>query len=128
MLRILMGDEIVIGWIGVIISIVSVVISVKTYYDNLNKQRKIDTLNVLSSIRVEYPSFNMLSNERKLEYMQKMEFLALGVHEGIYDIDIVKKMSRKRLLSQYEEVVAKYFNENNIKDYSEYRNLMEEIK
>ena len=127
MLRILMGDEIVIGWIGVIISIVSVVISVKTYYDNLNKQRKIDTLNVLSSIRVEYPSFNMLSNERKLEYMQKMEFLALGVHEGIYDIDIVKKMSRKRLLSQYEEVVAKYFNENNIKDYSEYRNLMEEI-
>ena len=117
-----------IGWIGVIISIVSVVISVKTYYDNLNKQRKIDTLNVLSSIRVEYPSFNMLSNERKLEYMQKMEFLALGVHEGIYDIDIVKKMSRKRLLSQYEEVVAKYFNENNIKDYSEYRNLMEEIK
>ena len=128
MLRILMGDEIVIGWIGVIISIVSVVISVKTYYDNLNKQRKIDTLNVLSSIRVEYPSFNMLSNERKLEYMQKMEFLALGVHEGIYDIDIVKKMSRKRLLSQYEEVVAKYFNENNIKEYSEYRNLMEEIK
>lgn len=123
-----MGDEIVIEWIGVIISIVSVVISVKTYYDNYNKQKKIDTLNLLSEIRVEYPSFNTLSNERKLEYMQKMEFLALGVHEGIYDIDIVKKMSRKRLLSQYEEVIAKYFNENNIKEYSEYRNLMEEIK
>lgn len=124
--EIVMNDTISI--IATIISVLSLGVSIYTYWYNFNKQKKIDTLNELAEIRIKYPNFSVLLNEQKYEYVQRMEIFALGVHEGIYDLDIVKKMSRKRLLSQYEEVVAKYFNENNIKEYSEYRNLMEEIK
>ena len=94
----------------------------------MNKQRKIDTLNELASIRVKYPTFKMIANQEKIEYIQRMEFFALGVNEGIYDISIVKKMSRKVLINQYDNEISEFFSNNKIQEYKELKKMINDIR
>ena len=78
------------------IAVAGFVLSVIIYKRTLNRERRLDTLKTLSELRVKFSE----SDTTSIKYL---EFFATGVNQGIYDINIVKKMSGNRLVKQYDE-------------------------
>lgn len=64
-------------------------------------QRKLDILNKLTELRTKYSNSDELDEKGRANYLRELEFFATGVNTYIYSYEIVKKMSRTRLKSQY---------------------------
>ena len=115
--------------IMVIISSITMFISVCIHRETVLRDCKYQTLKKLSEIRTEYRDFAPMSLEKKKRYIQELEFLAIGVEERIYDLEIIKKMSRKKLVSQYDNYIKEFLNDNfNECDYTEYKKMIENIR
>ena len=115
--------------IMVIISSITMFISVCIHRETVLRDCKYQTLKKLSEIRTEYRDFAQMSSEKKKRYIQELEFLAIGVEERIYDLEIIKKMSRKKLVSQYDNYIKEFLNDNfNECDYTEYKKMIENIR
>ena len=112
---------------------VAIIISIVLYLHGLNRERKLDTLKLLSEIRRKYFNTKSLDDKQKLQYLNELEYFATGVNAKIYEIKIVKKMSGSRLLKQYENWIAtfiqrrkaKYGNNN---AYCEYEKMIKKLK
>lgn len=89
------------------VAVLSFAGSVIVYRRTLNRERKLDTIKMLSEIRMKYPKIFGLSYKAKKKYIKELEFFATGVNQKIYDIKIVSKMSGSRLIYQYEKYLKK---------------------
>ena len=89
--------------IGIFIALISLVFTIWHSVHSNRTERKNETIRVLKSIRINYPSTHNMNIYQKINYMQEVEFFATGVNEGIYDITIVKKMSGSLLKQQYDK-------------------------
>ncbi len=112
---------------------IAIIISIILYRHGLQKERKFDTLKILSNIRKKYFNTNELDEKDKLKYLNELEYFATGVNEKIYDIKIIKKMSGSRLIRQYEKWVSKFIKERrkkfgNNNAYCEYEKMIETLK
>lgn len=124
---------IIVEVIAALVSVAGAVISVVIYLRTVKREAKIATLNVLRNLRGKYPDFGYKTDDEKTQYLKEMEFFCTGVNEKIYDINIVKKMSRTFLLSQYECVFKEFIKERkadvgqkNI--YCEYENVIKKLR
>lgn len=107
--------------------------SVIVYRRTLNRERKLDTIKMLSEIRMKYPKIFGLSYEAKKKYIKELEFFATGVNQKIYDIKIVSKMSGSRLIYQYEKYLKKIIKrirkgKEDSKTYIEYEKMINKLK
>ena len=96
-------------------------------------QRKLDTLNKLTELRTKYPNSDELDKKERENYLRELEFFSTGVNTHIYSYKIVKKMSRARLKSQYNNwiygIIQKIRENDNNKDaYKECEKMMERLK
>ena len=82
-------------------AILALIITVGIYHHGLKREKQLETLKVFSDIRKKYFNTVTLDNHEKLQYLNELEYFSTGVNLGIYDIKVVKKMSRRRLLGQY---------------------------
>ena len=109
---------------------IAIIISIIIYRHGLRKERKLDTLKMLSIIRKEYFNTRELDEKNKLKYLNELEYFATGVNEKIYDIQIVKKMCGSRLKRQYNNWAAAFIKKRrekfgNNSAYCEYEKMME---
>ena len=107
--------------------------SVIAYRRTLNRERKLDTIKMLSEIRMKYPKICGLSYKAKKKYIKELEFFATGVNQKIYDIKIVSKMSGSRLIYQYEKYLKKIIKrirkgKEDSKTYIEYEKMINKLK
>ena len=115
--------------------VASALISVLIYRRTVTREKKINTMRAFSKIRMKYPNMspyaeNSICDRRRREYLKEMEFFCTGVNSKIYDIQIVKKMSRSYLIDQYFKYLRKYV--NNIRStqpnaYSEYVKVINKL-
>ena len=115
------------------VAVLSFAGSVIVYRRTLNKERKLDTIKMLSEIRMKYPKIFGLSYEAKKKYIKELEFFATGVNQKIYDIKIVSKMSGSRLIYQYEKYLKKIIKrirkgKEDSKTYIEYEKMINKLK
>lgn len=107
--------------------------SVIVYRRTLNRERKLDTIKMLSEIRMKYPKIFGLSYKAKKKYIKELEFFATGVNQKIYDIKIVSKMSGSRFIYQYEKYLKKIIKrirkgKEDSKAYIEYEEIINKLK
>ena len=107
--------------------------SVIAYRRTLNRERKLDTIKMLSEIRMKYPKICGLSYKAKKKYIKELEFFATGVNQKIYDIKIVSKMSGSRFIYQYEKYLKKIIKrirkgKEDSKAYIEYEEMINKLK
>jgi len=102
------GD--IIAIFALFISAVGVFVSVIIYLNTVNHQKKILTIQEFSKIRERYPdvSPNVTSDDNRLEYLKDMERFCVGIHNNIYDIEIVRDMSGHRLIKQYDSYMKDF--------------------
>lgn len=119
--------EILADWAAVAGAITSVVV----YCQTLQRDRKLATINKVNEIRCKYPEVDPLPEDGKLQYLREMEFLCTGINEGIYDLNILKRMSGRLFLSQYNNLkpfLQKREENPKAKDaWSEYKSVMEKL-
>lgn len=113
------------------VPVISAIITVRIYRHTVNRESKILTLEHLSQIREKYP--NKVPARQRLEYLRDMEFFCTGINEGIYDIRIVKKMSGRRLLRQYDSYMRNYITlrrkaSTSDESWMEYECVMEKLR
>ena len=116
--------------ITALIAVAGFVLSVIIYKRTLNRERRLDTLKTLSELRVNE------SGTTNIEYLKALEFFATGVNQGIYDINIVKKMSGNRLVKQYDENLRDLVEKKRQKKdgnidseaYVQYETMIEELR
>lgn len=87
---------------GNIAAVIGAIISVAVYSHTVKREKKLLTIDTFSKIREKYHK-EIPENER-MKFLKEMEFFCVGINEGIYDINIIKKMSGKLLLEQYDEM------------------------
>ena len=112
---------------------IAIITSIALYIHGLNRERKLDTLKILSEIRRKYYNTKTLDDKQKLQYLNELEYFSTGVNAKIYEIKIVKRMSGSRLLRQYENWIADFIQyrrarQGNNNAYSEYEKMIEKIK
>lgn len=115
--------------------VAAALISVLVYRHTVTRERKINTMKAFSKIRMKYPNMspyaeNKVCDSIRKHYLKEMEFFCTGVNSKIYDIRIVKKMSRSYLIDQYFKYLRKYV--NNIRStqpnaYSEYLKVINKL-
>lgn len=115
------------------VAVLSFAGSVIVYRRTLNRERKLDTIKMLSEIRMKYPKIFGLSYKAKKKYIKELEFFATGVNQKIYDIKIVSKMSGSRLIYQYEKYIKKIIKrirkgKEDSKAYIEYEEMINKLK
>ena len=115
------------------VAVLSFAGSVIVYRRTLNRERKLDTIKMLSEIRMKYPKIFGLSYKAKKKYIKELEFFATGVNQKIYDIKIVSKMSGSRLIYQYEKYLKKIIKrirkgKEDSKAYIEYEKMINKLK
>lgn len=115
------------------VAVLSFAGSVIAYRRTLNRERKLDTIKMLSEIRMKYPKIFGLSYKAKKKYIKELEFFATGVNQKIYDIKIVSKMSGSRLIYQYEKYLKKIIKrirkgKEDSKAYIEYEKMINKLK
>lgn len=93
--------------VSAVVAVLSFAGSVIVYRRTLNRERKLDTIKMLSEIRMKQPKVFGLSYKAKKDYIKELEFFATGVNQKIYDIKIVNKMSGSKLIYQYEKYLKK---------------------
>ena len=118
--------------IGIFIALISLVFTIWHSVHSNRTERKTETIRVLKSIRINYPSIYNMNFYQKINYMQEVEFFATGVNEGIYDIAIVKKMSGSLLKQQYNKWIKGYIHstrdkQKNDKVYIEFEKMIEKL-
>lgn len=118
--------------VSAVVAVFSFVGSVIVYKRTLSRERKLDTIRTLSELRIKYPEVRKLSKDDKLNYLQELEFFATGVNNKIYDIEIVRSMSRIRLRSQYNNCLKEFIKERredkeDSTAYIEYEKLIESL-
>lgn len=113
-------------------AIASFVGSVIVYKMSLGRERRLDTLRTLSELRMRYPTVEGMCKSDKLDYLQELEFFATGVNNKIYDIKIVKRMSKSRLTTQYNLYLKKFIEERrekkNSTSYIEYEKMIQKLE
>ena len=59
-----------------------------------------------------------------------MELFCVGISEGIYDLDIVRKMSGNMLVKQYDKYMRSFMltKRKHKKSYENYEKVMEKLK
>ena len=117
----------------VVVAVIALVASVIVFLWGLYHQRKLDTLNKLTELRTKYPNSDELDKKARENYLRELEFFSTGVNTHIYSYKIVKKMSRARLKSQYNNwiygIIQKIRENDNNKDaYKECEKMMERLK
>ena len=117
----------------VVVAVIALVASVIAFLWGLYHQRKLDTLNKLTELRTKYPNSDKLDEKGRENYLRELEFFATGVNTHIYSYKIVKKMSRARLKSQYNNWIYGTIqkirgNDNNKDAYKECERMMERLK
>ena len=115
------------------VAVLSFIGSVIVYRRTLNRERKLDTIKMLSEIRMKYPKVCGLSYKAKKKYIKELEFFATGVNQKIYDIKIVNKMSGSKLIYQYEKYLKKIIKrirkgKEDSKAYIEYEKMINKLK
>lgn len=95
-----MNVTVVIELIGNIAAVIGAIISVSVYGNTVKREKKILTIETFSKIREKYKK--EISENDRTKFLKEMEFFCVGINEGIYDINIIKKMSGKLLLEQYD--------------------------
>ena len=118
---------------GIITGITAVAVSIWSYIHGLNRERKTDTLAALKEIRKKYDDTTMLPEKEKQHYLKEMEFFATGLNLGIYELDVIDKMSGGRLISQYNKWAKDLIRERRkisgtATAYCEYENMIERLK
>ena len=117
-----------------IISIIGIVlatlISLYSHMKIINRDLKINTIEHLSKIRAEFPnlsSANMANcsaeklEEKRAQYLKRMEFFCLGINEGAFSIEIATKMSGHLLVKQFNNYMKSFVDDHRTNGY-EYRN------
>lgn len=118
--------------ITALIAVAGFVLSVIIYKRTLNRERRLDTLKTLSELRVKFSK----PGTTNTKYLKALEFFATGVNQGIYDINIVKKMSGNRLVKQYDENLRDLVEKKRQKKdgsidseaYVQYETMIEELR
>lgn len=119
--------------------VIASVISIWTHKAIVNRDRKMNTIKHLREIRMKYPNITdsklkHLANEKvkniRLQYLNEMEFFCVGISEGIYDLDIVRKMSGNMLVKQYDKYMRSFMltKRKHKKSYENYEKVMEKLK
>ena len=115
--------------LSLVISTIMMLFSVFVYRKTVERDCKNQTIKKLAEIRTEYRGFGPLSSEKKKRYIQELEFLSIGVEEKIYSFDIIKKMSKKRLVSQYDKYIEKFLKEQYKEDdYKSYKKMIKKLQ
>ena len=119
--------------VSAVAAVLSFAGSVIVYRRTLNRERKLDTIKMLSEIRMKYPKVCGLSYKAKKKYIKELEFFATGVNQKIYDIKIVDKMSGSKLIYQYEKYLKKIIKrirkgKEDSKAYIEYEKMINKLK
>lgn len=116
-------------------AVVALVISVAVYWHGLKREIKLETIKSFSEIRKRYFNTKKMDDRQKLKYLNELEYFAVGVEQKIYDIDIVIKMSGRRLKRQYDSWIKEFikdrrerFDLQNKNAYIELERMMEIIK
>lgn len=79
--------------------VASAIIAVYVHRRTVLREQQLQTIRHLSKLRGKYPE--TIPKHRRLQYLRDMEFFCTGINAGIFDLTIVKKMSGRRLLRQY---------------------------
>lgn len=83
-------------------SIGSLIVAIFVHWRIVSRDRKRETIAEFNKIRDKYPNINFSSSyDEKLAYLKELERFCVGVNQGIYDLDILAKMSRSLLVSQF---------------------------
>ena len=120
--------------IGDMAAVVACVISVVVYKHTVSREARTETIRQLTLLRSKYPKVSWLTKKQKINYLRDMEFFCTGVNEGLYHLRIVKKMSGRRLLNQYnggmkEFMLERRSGQSHPEDtYVEYEKVMEKLK
>ncbi len=113
-------------------AVASFIGSVMIYKASLNRERRLDTLRILSELRMRYPTVKGMCESDKLAYLQELEFFATGVNNKIYDIRIVKTMSKSRLVTKYNPYLKEFIEERRKKkqstSYIEYKKMIQKLE
>ena len=119
--------------VSAVVAVLSFAGSVIVYRRTLNRERKLDTIKMLSEIRMKYPKVCGLSYKAKKKYIKELEFFATGVNQKIYDVKIVNKMNGSKLIYQYEKYLKKIIKrirkgKEDTKAYIEYEKMINKLK
>lgn len=92
-----------------IAAVVGAFITVFIFRRNVKRERKILTIKAFSEFRNKFPlNTKQMSLKKKKEYLREIEFLCVGINNGVYDFKILQKMSGRRLLSQYDNGMGNF--------------------
>ena len=92
----------VISIIADLAAIGSLIVAVCVHRQIVSRDCKRETIAEFNKIRDKYHDINYSSSdEEKKAYLTELERFCVGINQGIYDLDILAKMSKTLLLSQY---------------------------
>ncbi len=115
-----------------LVSILAVFISIITHLSIVKRDKQIQTLKMLSEIRFSEPDILFsedIDTETVRQYLQKLEFLCVGINTGIYDFNILKAMSGRRLLCEYDLLLKEEIKSRrtNGSEYIEYEKVIKKL-
>ena len=113
--------------------VIGSIISVFVFAYNVTREKRILTIKEFSKIRNCYrEDVSRMEDDQKIDYLRDLEFFCLGINKGIYNFQIFRKMSGKRLYIQYDEQLKPFIKvrrdlhkENNY--YCEYEKVMKKL-
>ena len=97
--------------ISSIAAVVALIITVSIYFHGLKRECRLETIKAFSEIRTKYFNSESLNDHEKLQYLNELEYFATGINIGLFDIEVVKRMSKKRMLNQYNTWIKEYISE-----------------
>ena len=115
----------------IITLVISISVSIITHLNIINRNKRINTITEFSKIRTKYRYLgSCATKEKKIKYLQEMEFFCTGINEKVFDLNIVNKMSGGLLVKQYDSYMKKFaFSRKTKKCYYEnYLSVMERLK
>jgi len=119
--------------------VAATVISLLTHRSILKRDKKINTIAEFSKIRTKYPDLSCMKaakcrswcefKRKRIAYLKEMEFFCVGLNNGVFDINILKKMSGHLLVTQYRRYMRKVAFSRLDKgfEYQEYIKVMETL-
>ena len=118
---------------NITVEAIAVVVSVIVFFLGLQHQKKLDTVNRLTTLRMKYINMSDAKTKQKHNYLRELEFFATGINTHVYSYGIVKRMSRARLISQYNNWMRNFIEDmrkdkNNKNAYKECEIMIEKLK
>lgn len=117
----------------------TIVISIVTHRQILNRDKRINTISEFSKIREKYSDLSTPEkancendvplNEKRLAYLKQMEFFCIGIQEKVFDMKIVERMSGRLLKKQYCSYMRDFALSRVKKgfEYKEYFEIMDKL-